>query len=163
MWMTLHFCTRVPSAETKSVTLFVTCKTGVFEKHSAGNATRRFIYSSSPNAAPCKRALAHSRTRAYSRRSFFVPFSTLQYSASLKRRLPTRLISINANIRDAKRLHLNITVCAAMGRCHCCQKLGVCMYTHEKQHRAHISPNLVRTYVLGFTLIDPALLQRGNW
>jgi len=46
---------------------------------------------------------------------------------------PTGLISINANIRDAKRLHLNITVRAATGRCrHCCQEFGVCMYTHEK-------------------------------
>ncbi|EFN65680.1 hypothetical protein EAG_10937 [Camponotus floridanus] len=50
---------------------------------------------------------------------------------------PTKLISINANIRDAKYLHLNITVCATTGRCHCCQELGTCMYTHEKQHRAH--------------------------
>lgn len=78
---------------------------------------------------------------------------------------PTKLISINANIRDAKCLHLNITVCATTGRCHCCQELGTCMYTHEKQHRAHVSPNLVRTYVPGFTLIDPrsSLRRKRGW
>lgn len=78
---------------------------------------------------------------------------------------PTRLISINANIRDAKYLHLNITVCATTGHCHCCQELGAYMYTHEKQHRAHVSPNLVRTYVPGFTLIDPrsSLRRKRGW
>lgn len=104
--MTLHFCTRMPSAGNKIRGLYSSCKIGTFffgKNARPGKRRTRPIFRFERRSA---RARARARVHACtSVTSFFVPFSTLhniQPRWNTSNTSPAGWISINANIRDAR-------------------------------------------------------------